>query len=295
LASDCPRSELRDIVQEAGQLEVPRLERHLPLLAGLAYTAPLLGLLGTVLGLLEAFYLVSTQGGYATVADVSGAAYQSLISAAAGLAVAIPALIATGYLSGRVKDLLHDMERAGIEMVNLIKNRTLPAAEILAVDGEPADATWTNGWLEPVGPVGRRAVTVELVAHVPLEGPEHTVVLTDGMVGRERFDRTDVAFRARQGGMLMACGTEREPADCATQDLGFVRGSALPTRYTARLRFPGRTLPAPFARALRVARDHVTLGAGALLLAGMALATWNRARRRPVTSGPPVTGSPPGR
>jgi len=53
--------------------------------------------------------------------------------------VAIPALIATGYLSGRVKDLLHDMERAGIEMVNLIKNRTLPAAEILAVDGEPAD------------------------------------------------------------------------------------------------------------------------------------------------------------
>ena len=89
LARDCPRSELRDIVQEAGQLEVPRLERHLPLLAGLAYTAPLLGLLGTVLGLLEAFYLVSTQGGYATVADVSGAAYQSLISAAAGLAVTL--------------------------------------------------------------------------------------------------------------------------------------------------------------------------------------------------------------
>ena len=73
------------------------------------------------------------------MADVSGAAYQSLISAAAGLAVASPALIATSYLSGRVKDLLHDMERAGIEMVNLIKNRTLPAAEILAVDGEPTD------------------------------------------------------------------------------------------------------------------------------------------------------------
>jgi biopolymer transport protein ExbB len=86
LARECPRAELRDIVQEAGQLEVPRLERHLPLLTGLAYTAPLLGLLGTVLGLLEAFYLVSTQGGYATVADVSGAVYQSLIAAAAGLA-----------------------------------------------------------------------------------------------------------------------------------------------------------------------------------------------------------------
>jgi biopolymer transport protein ExbB len=140
LARECPRAELRDIVQEAGQLEVPRLERHLGLLTGLAYTAPLLGLLGTVLGLLEAFYLVSTQGGYATVADVSGAVYQSLISAAAGLAVAIPALIGAAYLSARVKDLLHDMERAGIEMVNLLKNRTLPAAEILAVDGEPVES-----------------------------------------------------------------------------------------------------------------------------------------------------------
>ena len=139
LARECPRAELRDIVQEAGQLEVPRLERHLGLLTGLAYTAPLLGLLGTVLGLLEAFYLVSTQGGYATVADISGAVYQSLISAAAGLAGAIPALIGASYLSARVKDLLHDMERAGIEMVNLLKNRTLPAAEILAVDGEPVE------------------------------------------------------------------------------------------------------------------------------------------------------------
>lgn len=137
LARDCPRAELRDIVQEAGQLEVPRLERHLGLLAGLAYAAPLLGLLGTVLGLLEAFYLVSTQGGYATVADVSGAAYQSLISAAAGLAVAIPALVGVMYLTARVKDLMHDMERTGIEMVNLLKNRTLAAAEVLAVDGEP--------------------------------------------------------------------------------------------------------------------------------------------------------------
>lgn len=139
LARECPRAELRDIVQEAALLEVPRLERHLGLLAGLAYVAPLLGLLGTVLGLLEAFYLVSTQGGYATVADLSGAVYQSLICAAAGLSVAIPALIGTSYLSSRVQELLHDMERAGIEMVNLLKNRTLPAAEVLAVDGEPVD------------------------------------------------------------------------------------------------------------------------------------------------------------
>ncbi len=139
LAREAPREELRDIVQEAGQLEVPRLERHMLLLHLVAYAAPLLGLLGTVLGLLEAFYLVSSQGGYATVADLSGAVYQSLISAAAGLAVAISALAAVTYLSSRVKDLLHDMERTGIEMVSLLKNRMLPAAEILAEDSVPAD------------------------------------------------------------------------------------------------------------------------------------------------------------
>jgi biopolymer transport protein ExbB len=90
-------------------------------------------------GLLEAFYLISTQGGYATVSDLSGAVYQSLIAAAAGLSVAIPALIAVGYLNSRVQDLVHDMERAGIEMVNLLKNRTLPAAEILAMEAEPVN------------------------------------------------------------------------------------------------------------------------------------------------------------
>lgn len=139
LARQSPRSELKDIVQEAGQLEVPRLERHLTMLTTIAYVTPLLGMLGTLLGLLEAFMILSAQGGYATVGDLSGAVYQSLIASAAGLMVAVPALVAASYLGARVEDILHDIERAGIEAVNLLKNRTLPAAEVLAVDEEPAD------------------------------------------------------------------------------------------------------------------------------------------------------------
>jgi len=64
---DAPRAELRDIVQEAAQLEVPKLERFLGVLAAFAYEAPLLGLLGTVTGMIDAFGTLSANGGYATV------------------------------------------------------------------------------------------------------------------------------------------------------------------------------------------------------------------------------------
>src|SRR5438045_1413648 len=63
---DAPRTVLREIVQEAGQLEVPKLERCLGVLAALAYVEPLLGLLGTVTGMIDAFATLSAYGGYAT-------------------------------------------------------------------------------------------------------------------------------------------------------------------------------------------------------------------------------------
>ncbi len=114
------RPELKDIAQDAGQLEVPRLERNLGLLVTIVYAAPLIGLLGTVIGLIQAFTAISAQGGYATAAEIAGGVYQSLLTTAAGLALAIPALLAYQYLSYRVNELVHDMERAGIEVVSMI-------------------------------------------------------------------------------------------------------------------------------------------------------------------------------
>ncbi len=112
--------ELRVIAQEAGQLEIPKLERNLPLLAMLAYVTPLLGLLGTVLGLLDAFFRISSQGGYATTAEIAGGVYQSLITTAAALAVAIPAFVSYSYLAARLDGFLREMERAGIEVVQMV-------------------------------------------------------------------------------------------------------------------------------------------------------------------------------
>jgi biopolymer transport protein ExbB len=114
------RTELREIVQEAGQLEVPRLEHHLGMLIAIGYICPLIGLLGTVTGLIQAFVQLSANNGYATLTDVSGGIYQSLLTTAAGLVVSIPTILGYCYLSARLNALIHDMERAGIEVVNIL-------------------------------------------------------------------------------------------------------------------------------------------------------------------------------
>jgi biopolymer transport protein ExbB len=118
-----PREErevLKSIARDAALLEIPKLERNLPILATLAYVAPLIGLLGTILGLLEAFLVLSAHGGYATTAELSHGVYLSLLDAAAGLGVAIPSILGHAYLVSRANDIIHDMERAGIEIVNLL-------------------------------------------------------------------------------------------------------------------------------------------------------------------------------
>ena len=116
---DAPREELSQVAQEAGQLEVPRLERFLGTLVAIAYVAPLLGLLGTVLGLMGTFEPI-TLNGSATSTEMSRGIYSSLVTSAAGMAVAIPAFVLYSYLASSVKRMMHDMERAGIETVNLL-------------------------------------------------------------------------------------------------------------------------------------------------------------------------------
>jgi biopolymer transport protein ExbB len=133
-----PRAELREIVQEAGQLEVPKLERFLGVLATLAYVAPLLGLLGTVAGMIDAFGTLSSNGGYATVTELSNGVYKSLLTTAAGLVVATPTFIAYSYLSSRVNTLMHEMERAGIEVVHMLTDRE-PNSDIITFQAPAAE------------------------------------------------------------------------------------------------------------------------------------------------------------
>ena len=117
---DSPRAELREIVQEAGQLEVPKLERFLGVLATIAFLTPLLGLLGTVAGMIDAFGTIASNG-----------VYKSLLTTAAGLVVATPTFVAYSYLSSRVNTIMHEMERAGIEVVHMLTDIEPAASDII--------------------------------------------------------------------------------------------------------------------------------------------------------------------
>ena len=127
-----PPNELREVVREVAQLEVPRLEANVSLLATLGYIAPLLGLFGTVLGMIDAFVQINRSNGTASVADLSRGVYTALITAAAGLAVAVVCFVMNNYLVARAHAIIADMERAGIETIHTLtdlprqENVTLP-------------------------------------------------------------------------------------------------------------------------------------------------------------------------
>jgi len=120
LNRDHGRDRVRESLEEAGLAEVPRLEEKLNLLATIAQLAPLLGLLGTVLGFIRTFMAMQNDGLHAKVGDLSDGIWKALICAAAGLAVAIPAHAAYNYLVSRVNSIVLDMERAATEIVNIV-------------------------------------------------------------------------------------------------------------------------------------------------------------------------------
>ena len=120
LNRDKGRERVRESVEEAGLTEVPQLEERLNLLATIAQIAPLLGLFGTIIGFIHVFMKLQTDGLYAHLDTLSGGIWESLICAAAGIAVAIPAHAAYNYLISRVNKIVLDMERAAAEIVNIV-------------------------------------------------------------------------------------------------------------------------------------------------------------------------------
>lgn len=126
LKHDRSKPEIKEAVEEAASLEIPRLERHLPILATIAHVSPLLGLLGTVSGMIKSFQVIQEKA-QALVpvnpGDLAGGIWEALLATIAGLAVAIPAYIAYNYLVSQVDGIVYDMERSATDVVNVLSSR----------------------------------------------------------------------------------------------------------------------------------------------------------------------------
>jgi biopolymer transport protein ExbB len=114
-----PRDELKEAIEDNGRHVVHELERYLNPLGTIAAITPLLGLLGTVSGMIRAFTAITAQGvGNPTV--LAGGIAEALITTAAGLTVAIPSLIAYRYLRARVDGLVVMIEKESIRFIEAL-------------------------------------------------------------------------------------------------------------------------------------------------------------------------------
>ena len=113
-----PRADLSLIAHEAAILEIPAIEKNLRGLQALSLLAPLAGLLGTVLGMMDVFTGADPDGASVNLA-MSGL-FKCLITTATGLGVSLLAYLCYLWILGKAKRLLHELERVGIEAVNMV-------------------------------------------------------------------------------------------------------------------------------------------------------------------------------
>ncbi|MBF0244455.1 MAG: MotA/TolQ/ExbB proton channel family protein [Planctomycetes bacterium] len=124
---DSPRSELKEILEEAGSREIPVLEEHLGILATIAHASPLLGLLGTVLGIIESFQsyqqAIETLGA-AGSGVMAGGLWTALITTAGGLTLGLICYVIHNYLFLRKEKIIADLEFATHEILRIITEKS---------------------------------------------------------------------------------------------------------------------------------------------------------------------------
>lgn len=120
LHADDSAEAMRFHVQEAAVIELPALERRLGSIAAIAQVAPLVGLLGTILGMITTFAAFAQGGDYARPSMLAAGIWQALLATAGSLMLAIPAHLAYHFLSGRVRAIVRDIEWSGNEIMKYL-------------------------------------------------------------------------------------------------------------------------------------------------------------------------------
>ena len=121
-----PLTDIQTAVENVGNAEVARLEKGLPLLATIAGGAPMIGFLGTVIGMVQAFFNMSQAGNNIDITLLSSGIYTAMITTVGGLIVGIVAYFGYNYLTSNISDLVFKMESATIDFMDVLHE---PAAE----------------------------------------------------------------------------------------------------------------------------------------------------------------------
>lgn len=123
------RDVMKESIQEAAAHVVHDLERYLNTLGTIAAVAPLMGLLGTVLGMIKVFAEIMTQG-TGNASALAGGISEALITTAAGLTVAIPALVMHRYFTGRIDGIVVELEQETIKLVDALHSEENTETEV---------------------------------------------------------------------------------------------------------------------------------------------------------------------
>ena len=117
-----PMADIQSAIENIGNVEVARLEKGLPLLATIAGGAPMIGFLGTVMGMVQAFFNMSKAGNNIDITLLSGGIYTAMLTTVGGLIVGIIAYFGYNWLTSRVGDLVYKMESSTMEFIDIVIN-----------------------------------------------------------------------------------------------------------------------------------------------------------------------------
>lgn len=115
-----PMNDVLVAIENVGNIEIAKLEKGFPWLATTAAGAPMIGFLGTVTGMVRAFYNMASAGNNADISTLSGGIYEALVTTVAGLIVGIIALFAYNYLVSRVDGVMNQLESKTMEFMDLL-------------------------------------------------------------------------------------------------------------------------------------------------------------------------------
>jgi len=115
-----PIKEISASIENTGKLEVFKMEKGLSILATIAGVAPMIGFLGTVIGMIITFHAMKISGNGVEISSLSGGIMQAMVTTVAGLVIGIIAYIAYNYLVTKVDKVIHKMEAASVDFLDLL-------------------------------------------------------------------------------------------------------------------------------------------------------------------------------